>query len=183
MGEICNSSLGKHIDGDSLQIQRFLPGPIERVWEYLTDSELRSEWLASGSMLPEEGSEFTFTWRNDELDGNPDRGAAAADPDCSADEHSMTCHIVSWEPPTKLAFTWSNSGDVTIELETRGDEVLLTLTHNKLPDQSTVIGVSTGWHAHLDYLIARLSGMQPEPFWENYNRLKAEYEELVAEHA
>jgi uncharacterized protein YndB with AHSA1/START domain len=33
-----------------LKIQRLLPGPIERVWAYLTDGELRRKWLAAGEM-------------------------------------------------------------------------------------------------------------------------------------
>ena len=32
----------------TLTIQRMLPGPIERVWAYLTDSDLRRKWLAAG---------------------------------------------------------------------------------------------------------------------------------------
>lgn len=35
---------------DTLQIERLLPGPIERVWSYLTESEKRRKWLASGDM-------------------------------------------------------------------------------------------------------------------------------------
>jgi uncharacterized protein YndB with AHSA1/START domain len=35
---------------DTLKIQRLLPGPIERVWAYLTVSELRRKWLAAGEM-------------------------------------------------------------------------------------------------------------------------------------
>ena len=31
----------------TLKIQRLLPGPIERVWAYLTESELRRQWLAA----------------------------------------------------------------------------------------------------------------------------------------
>ena len=34
----------------TLTIQRLLPGPIERVWAYLTDGELRRKWLAAGQM-------------------------------------------------------------------------------------------------------------------------------------
>ena len=30
----------------TLTIQRLLPGPVERIWSYLTDSELRRKWLA-----------------------------------------------------------------------------------------------------------------------------------------
>lgn len=179
MGETSNSSYGEYLNGESLQIQRFLPGPIERVWKYLTDSKMRSRWLASGDMQDEAGSEFEFVWRNDELDGNPKNGAAEVDSECAVEEHRMLSKIVSWEPPHRLAFTWSGSGDVTIELEERGEEVLLTLTHSNLPNQSMTVGVSSGWHAHLDYLVACLNKTRPEPFWENYNRLRAAYEERV----
>ncbi len=33
----------------TLTIQRLLPGPIERVWAYLTESDLRRQWLAAGA--------------------------------------------------------------------------------------------------------------------------------------
>jgi uncharacterized protein YndB with AHSA1/START domain len=32
---------------DTLRIERLLPGPIERVWQYLTDSDKRATWLAA----------------------------------------------------------------------------------------------------------------------------------------
>ena len=38
---------GALIDPATLKIQRLLPGPIERVWAYLTQSELRGQWLAA----------------------------------------------------------------------------------------------------------------------------------------
>ena len=34
----------------TVKIERILPGPIERVWAYLTESELRRQWLAAGEM-------------------------------------------------------------------------------------------------------------------------------------
>ncbi len=34
----------------TLTIERLLPGPIERVWAYLTESDLRRQWLAAGEM-------------------------------------------------------------------------------------------------------------------------------------
>ena len=35
---------------DTVRIERILPGPAERIWAYLTESEKRSRWLASGDM-------------------------------------------------------------------------------------------------------------------------------------
>ncbi len=34
----------------TLTMQRLLPGPVERVWAWLTESELRAKWLAAGEM-------------------------------------------------------------------------------------------------------------------------------------
>ena len=42
----------------TLTIRRVLPGPIERVWAYLTDSDLRRQWLAAGRMELAVGAPF-----------------------------------------------------------------------------------------------------------------------------
>ena len=39
---------GTLIEPATLKIERLLPGPIDRVWAYLTESELRRQWLAAG---------------------------------------------------------------------------------------------------------------------------------------
>jgi uncharacterized protein YndB with AHSA1/START domain len=54
-----------------LKIQRLLPGPIERVWAYLTQSELRRRWLAAGEMEMKVGAPFECVGRNDELTNPP----------------------------------------------------------------------------------------------------------------
>lgn len=155
----------------TLRIQRLLPGPIERVWEYLTRSELRRKWLAAGDMELSLGAPFEFVWRNDELTEPSGRR-----PDGAAEEHRMQSEITELDPPRRIGFTWGSTGGVTFELEPQGKEVLLTVTHRRAPDRATLLSVSSGWHAHLDILAARLSGQQPEPFWDSVARLKAEYE-------
>ena len=62
------------IEPTTLKIQRLLPGPIERIWAYLTDSELRRKWLAAGEMEMKVGAPFEFVWRNDELNNRPASG-------------------------------------------------------------------------------------------------------------
>ena len=37
-------------DARTIWMKRLLPGPIERVWDYLTDSTKRGKWFASGKM-------------------------------------------------------------------------------------------------------------------------------------
>jgi len=44
------SSYGVLIEPATLKMERLLPGPIERVWAYLTQSDLRSQWMAAGDM-------------------------------------------------------------------------------------------------------------------------------------
>ena len=61
----------------TLTIQRRLPGPIERVWAYLTDSDLRKQWLASGTMPLQHGASFELVWRNHELTNPPGQRPAA----------------------------------------------------------------------------------------------------------
>lgn len=158
----------------TLTIQRILPGPVERVWAYLTESEMRKKWLAAGDMEMEVGAPFTFVWRNDELSDSPGRR-----PSGFQEESRMQSRITELDPPRKIAFTWEGSGDVSFELEPQGKEVLLTVTHRRLPDRATLLGVSAGWHAHLDILAARATGTEPKPFWDAWSRLRKEYERRI----
>lgn len=156
----------------TLTIQRLLPGPIERVWRYLTESDQRRQWLAAGEMTMEVGAPFELTWRNDELTTPPGNK-----PDGFGAEHSMQSRITELDAPYRLTFTWGETSDVSFQLEDAGEKVLLTVTHRRLPDRNTTLMVGPGWHAHVDILAARLKGEDPEPFWDNWNRLKTEYDE------
>lgn len=155
----------------TLEIQRLLPGPIDRVWAYLTESDLRRRWLASGDMEMRVGAPFEFVWRNDEL--SEPQGQR---PDGFSEEHRMESRITELDPPRRIAFTWNGSGDVSFDLEPKGDEVLLTVTHRRLPDRATLLKVAAGWHMHLDVLVARATGREPAPFWDGWMRLQAEYD-------
>lgn len=154
-----------------LQIQRLLPGPIERVWRYLTESDLRARWLASGKMDLTVGAGFSFTWRNDRLTEQ-----AGQRPEGFSEEHSMESRILAVEPLRKLVFTWGTGSEVSFELQSSGQRVLLTVTHRRLPSRDVTLMVGPGWHAHLDILAARLEGTEPGPFWDDWKRLKGEYE-------
>lgn len=76
---------------DAVQLERLVPGPIERVWEELTHPDHLGTWLG-------------------------------------ADEGVVT-HC---DPPQRLSYTGNdNASEVTVELEPRGDDVLLRLTHRR----------------------------------------------------
>jgi uncharacterized protein YndB with AHSA1/START domain len=158
----------------TLEIQRLLPGPIERVWDYLTRSELRRQWLAAGEMDLRLGAAFELVWRNDELNDPPSRRPEGFDA-----EHRLECRITELDPPRRLAFTWGRSDGVTFDLAPAGQKVRLTVTHRRLPDRGMLLKVSAGWHAHLDVLAARLAGAAPPPFWDDWSRLMREYEQRI----
>jgi len=156
----------------TLTIQRLLPGPIERVWAYLTDSELRRQWLAAGAMEMKVGASFELVWRNDELTDPPGERPAGF-----GAEHRMQSRITELEPPRKLAFAWGATGGVSFELTpTAGDRVLLTLIHRRVAERATLLNVSAGLHAHLDVLVARVTGKTPAPHWDHWRRLRTEYD-------
>lgn len=158
----------------TLKIQRLLPGPVERIWAYLTESDLRRRWLAGGEMEMEVGAPFELVWRNDELSDTPGQRP----PDFPAEER-MQSRIIEFDPPRRLAFSWQGSGDVSFELEPKGSEVLLTVIHRRLPDRQTLLSVAAGWHMHLDLLAAHATGKELEPFWEGWLRLQKEYDRRV----
>jgi uncharacterized protein YndB with AHSA1/START domain len=175
MSDLANpEAYGVLTEPTTLTIQRLLPGPIERIWAYLTQSELRRQWFAAGQMEMKPGSPLELVWRNDELTDPPGER-----PPSYSSEHRMQSRIIECDPPRKLAFTFGASGDVSFQLDPKGDRVLLTLTHRRLPDRATMLRVAPGWHAHLDVLIARVTGKDPAPFWDNCTRLRKEYEQRL----
>lgn len=165
------SAYGVLTEPATLKIQRLLPGPAERVWAYLTESDLRRQWLASGQMDMEAGAPFELVWRNDELTDPPGPRPAGF-----SEENRMQSRIVEVDPPRKLVFTWGANGEVSFELERQDDAVLLTVIHRRLSDRANTLMVGAGWHMHLDVLAARMAGREPEPFWDGWSRLRQEYD-------
>lgn len=168
----------------TIRLERMLPGPIERIWEYLTDSEKRGTWFASGAMDLRVGGKVELIFRNNSLTENdvPPPAKYAKYGDCTTMEGTVTV----FEPPHRLAYTWHElehnieDSEVTFELETVGDRVRLVLTHRGL-SRTDLVPVSSGWHGHLDILIARTEGFEPAGFWATAIRLEEEYGERYAE--
>ena len=140
-----------------MTVRRLLPGPIDRVWAYLTESDLRRQWLAAGAMEMRGGARFELVWRNDELTDPPGNK-----PEGFGEEHRMESEITELDPPRQLGISWGTTGGVTFELEPVGDKVLLTLTHRRIPERSSTLNISAGWHAHLD-VARRAPGGQEQP--------------------
>lgn len=165
----------------TIRIERLLPGPIERVWDYLVDSERRASWLAVGPLDARAGGTVQLEFRNASLSKRDDRAPAKY----AAVENSATLRgrVLACEPPHLLAFTWGDApGDsqVRFELRPEGTQVRLTVTHSQLADRDALLSVSGGWHTHLDILRDRLAGVAPASFWATHTRLEAEYARRIA---
>jgi uncharacterized protein YndB with AHSA1/START domain len=165
---------GKFEDGDTLVIQRWLPGTADRLWKYITESDLRRKWLASGEMPPAAGGAFELVWRNDELSAKGDHR-----PEGFPEEQRMPTFVVAISPPNLLTIAWGN-GTVTFELQEKDGRTLLTLTHRGLTDKGARTMIAAGWHMHLDILGAELAGQDPDSFWAGWRRLREEYAGRIA---
>ncbi len=157
----------------TVRLERMLPGPIERVWAYLTDSDKRATWFAGGVFDLRVGGKADLHFDHDLL------SAEKTPPEMKKKRYDFTETITRCEPPRLLSYTFGHGGpesEVTFELETRGKGVLLVLTHRRIVDRNTKIGLASGWDTHVAILEDRLNGVEPRPFWTTHARLKNEYE-------
>jgi uncharacterized protein YndB with AHSA1/START domain len=170
------SEFGVATGARTVCIRRVLPGPIERVWAYLTESEKRGRWLASGPMELRVGGRVELNFRNAELTPHVE-----PTPEKYKQRGEGTVHgrITRCDAPRLLSYTWggpSGESEVTFELTPQGEDVLLVLTHRRLGNRGAMVSVAGGWHTHLGILIDHLEGREPRPFWSTYGPLEAEYE-------
>lgn len=175
------SEFGTVVAPDTVRIERVLPGPVERIWSYLTDPEMRRRWFCGGEMEQHVGGQVELIFHNNRLteddDPPPEKYA------CYGEEMRSQGRITQWQPNRLLAYTWAESAseesEVRFELESRGEDVHLVIIHSRLANRKEMIGVSTGWHAHLGILEALLDGREPEGFWRSHSRLEAEYQARI----
>ncbi len=171
------NKFGERLDQSTVRFERLLPGPIERVWQHITESDKRAKWLAAGNTELVIGGLVEMKFQNAALSPLPD------DPPppkyCGLPEKtSFPGHVTRCEPPHLLAHTWefeNHHSEVEYLLSEQDDKVLLILTHRRLQDDDEVLSVSGGWHAHLDILGDVLEGQTPRPYWRTHTALEAEY--------
>jgi uncharacterized protein YndB with AHSA1/START domain len=87
--------------------------------------------------------------------------------------------ITRFEPPRALSFIWDEGTDseseVTVELTPQGNDVLLVLTHGRMPKTEPLAEAAGGWHTHLAILADNLAGRVPRPFWATHAAVQEEY--------
>ncbi len=160
----------------TVRLERMLPGPIERVWAYLVEPDKRATWFAGGVFDLRVGGKADLHFDHSLLSSEPTPA------EMKKKRFDFTETITRFEPPRVLSYTFGHGGpesEVTFELEKRGKGVLLILTHRRIVDRGTKIGLASGWDAHVAILEDRLNGVAPRPFWTTHAQLKKQYEALL----
>lgn len=177
-----NEKRGEFNEPGEVRFVRLLPGPIERVWAYLTEPEKRARWFAGGAMELRAGGKAELKFRHANL-AAPGEVPPAAYEEVHDPGVSFPVTITRCEPPRVLAYTWpeddGRESEVTFELSPEGDRVRLVLTHRGISSRSAAANFSSGWHLHLQMLRARLEDSPPPPFWAAQVQLEAEYQRRI----
>jgi uncharacterized protein YndB with AHSA1/START domain len=142
-----------------LRIVRTLPGPIERVWDYLMDPQKRARWFCGGELQQKVGGKIVFHMVHKNLaphEKPPAKYEQVQDPGVSFEGR-----ILKFEAPRLISYTFgSDDSEVTIEKE--------------------LTNYASGWHIHLDHLVAQLTNTPRPGFWSLHDTLIAEYEKRRA---
>jgi uncharacterized protein YndB with AHSA1/START domain len=174
-----NDQYGKFTGPAEVRIVRTLPGPIERVWDYLTVPEKRARWFCDGPLEQKTNGKVEFAMVHKNLapeETPPPEYAHVQDPGVTFEGRVLQC-----EPPRLLVYTFgSEDSIVTFELTPQGKQVLLVLTHRTrgAEEDAELSNYASGWHTHLTLLVAELEGAPRPPFWATHRKLKPYYEKL-----
>lgn len=171
-----SEEFGTLMESGAMRFVRDLPGPIERVWDYLVDPEKRAEWLCGGTMGAAPGDIFIMHFDHDRLSHErlPDRYSAMKG------GAEFEARITAIDPPRLLAFKGISEDDETrIELSEQGDRIRLVLVQTPSAELKNRIGTSAGWQAHLAILVDVLEGRKPRGFWTEHEAAERHYEQLL----
>ncbi len=170
---------GVQLDAHTVRFERLLPGPIERVWEYLVDSDKRGEWFASGALPAKVGESFALHFRHSDLSPNK---APPPEKFAQMDANGISGRevLLAIEPPHRLVISFGHEDEKASEVEFRlvpeGNKVRLVLTHSRIPDHAYAVDVSGGWHSHLDILQDKAEGRVPPAFWDIWRKIEGVYD-------
>lgn len=174
MSKVDHDAYGVAIAPDTVRFERLLPGPVERIWAYLTEADKRRQWLARGELELKRGSRAELSFHHSDFTDEPMPEKYKG----MEGDMNWPCRITEFDPPRVLGISWPGDGtesEVVFELFPEGEKVLLVVTHKRLANRGEMIDVSGGWHAHLGVLTALLEGGEKPPFWGRIEKLEADY--------
>jgi uncharacterized protein YndB with AHSA1/START domain len=149
---------------DTIRLERLLDAPMDTVWRYLTEAELRQQWFMGGTDAKGAG-EFDLLVDHDKL--SSDDVPYPESHECFKGA-VWTEKVVRFEPPRLLETTFQGgkNGIVTYELFAEGPKTRLVLTHSRITSPSGFQDFGGGWNSHLTVLQERLAGRSVRNFWE-----------------
>jgi uncharacterized protein YndB with AHSA1/START domain len=159
---------------DTIRLERTLDAPVEKVWRYLTEAELRSQWFMGGTDATGVG-EFELLVDHDRLS---DEVVPYPESYASFKGSTWAEKVLRFEPPRLLVTTFQSgkNGTVTYELFSEGERTRLVLTHSGITSGTGAQDFGSGWNSHLTVLQERLAGRSVSNFWA----LHAQSKEAVA---
>jgi uncharacterized protein YndB with AHSA1/START domain len=167
---------GVVLDASTIRFERLLPGPIERIWAYLTESEKRKQWFAAGDYELKKGGKAHLFFQHKNI-SKPGTEAPEQFRKMHDEGHNWEGKILEVDAPRLLTMTFGEHSEVTYELTQQSDgEVLLTLTHRKLT-ANDMKNVAPGWHSHLAILADRLNNRNDVDFWALWQKMNKHYGE------
>src|SRR6478609_10226753 len=158
----------KRIGSDAIRLERLLDAPIETVWRYLTEAELRQQWFMGGTDAAGVG-EFELLVDHDKL--STDKVPYPESFECFKGA-VWSEKVIRFEPPRLLETTFQGgkNGIVTYELQPEGNRTRLVLTHSKIESPSGFQDFGGGWNSHLTVLEEKLAGRSVRNFWALHGR-------------
>jgi uncharacterized protein YndB with AHSA1/START domain len=158
----------ERIAPDSIQLERILDAPVDKVWRYITEADLRREWFMGGTDA-RPGGEFELLNDHDNLSDDD-----VAYPANYAEFKGTTWseRVIRFEPPRILETTFQSgkNGNVRFELFPQGDRTRLVLTHSGIESGTGAQDFGSGWNSHLTVLQEKLAGRSVRNFWELHAR-------------
>jgi uncharacterized protein YndB with AHSA1/START domain len=142
---------------ESIKHQFFFPHPPERVWEYLTNTELMEQWLMKNDFLPIIGHDFQFRTNpipHLDFDG------------------IFYCKVLELIPYQKLSYSWKagpGGGKITLDsvviwtLEPKDNGTDLFLEHSgfsKPENLAMYTALLNGWVKNIHKIVERLNAAQ-----------------------
>ena len=160
---------------DAIRLERLLDAPVETVWRYLTEAELRRMWFMGGTDATA-GGEFDLLVDHDNL--SVEKNVAYPEGYAQFKGTVWTEKVMRFEPPRLLETTFQGgkNGTVTYELFPDGGKTRLVLTHSGITSDTGFQNFGGGWNSHLTVLEERLAGRGIANFWA----LHAKSREAVA---
>lgn len=165
---------------DTIRFERHMPGPIDRLWDFMTHPTIRGRWLATGSMELKEGGSYEMILRHDELTPHAELAPPGMD---SPKGITLRGEVTACKYPSIIGYTWAPGGPdskVTFVLTSLQGQVRVTLIHSGIKDRATLAEAAAGWHAHLNVLEAKANSVTPPPFWTRFVQYHEEYSRKFA---